>query len=570
VWGRRIRRRREKMKRVLITMALSAIALLALGVLVLPAAHAQVTEEWVARYNDPANGSDAAVAAAVDPVTGNVYVTGGSYAGIFTGFDYATVAYDSNGNLLWAKTYDGPVIGHALYANDRAVAIAADPSTGNVYVTGWSDRGIGTPQDYATVAYDASGNQLWVARYDGPANGVDLAAGYIAVDPSTGTVYVTGQSDGGSGTSDDYATVAYRASDGHQLWVKRYDGPGNGDDSARAIAVDPSAGNVYVTGASSGSGTSLDYATVAYRASDGHQLWVARYDGPGNFIDDAQAIAVGPSTGNVYVTGGSDGIGTSSDYATVAYRASDGHQLWVKRYDGPGNGGDGAKFMAADPSTGNIYVTGDSDGGIVTGLDQATVAYDSSGNELWVARYDGPVSGGDFIKAMAADPSTGNVYVTGGSDGSGTDLDYATVAYDASGSELWVARYNGPGNGYDVAFGMAADPSTGNVYVTGESDGSGTGRDYATIKYSFSPAYQFVGFFSPLENPPVVNTAKAGRTIPVKWQIIDEGGSYISDLAAVTGISYQETTCGGTLENAVYETDTSGSSGLRYEHDGLL
>jgi hypothetical protein len=457
VWGRRIRRRREKMKRVLITMALSAIALLALGVLVLPAAHAQVTEEWVARYNDPANGSDAAVAAAVDPVTGNVYVTGGSYAGIFTGFDYATVAYDSNGNLLWAKTYDGPVIGHALYANDRAVAIAADPSTGNVYVTGWSDRGIGTPQDYATVAYDASGNQLWVARYDGPANGVDLAAGYIAVDPSTGTVYVTGQSDGGSGTSDDYATVAYRA--------------------------------------------------------------------------------------------------------------SDGHQLWVKRYDGPGNGGDGAKFMAADPSTGNIYVTGDSDGGIVTGLDQATVAYDSSGNELWVARYDGPVSGGDFIKAMAADPSTGNVYVTGGSDGSGTDLDYATVAYDASGSELWVARYNGPGNGYDVAFGMAADPSTGNVYVTGESDGSGTGRDYATIKYSFSPAYQFVGFFSPLENPPVVNTAKAGRTIPVKWQIIDEGGSYISDLAAVTGISYQETTCGGTLENAVYETDTSGSSGLRYDMD---
>jgi len=86
-------------------------------------------------------------------------------------------------------------------------------------------------------------------------------------------VYVTGQS-AGSGTSDDYATIKYNAS-GVQEWVARYNGPGNRDDRAYAIAVDD-AGNVYVTG-QSGLGIWADYATIKYNAS-GVEQWVARYD----------------------------------------------------------------------------------------------------------------------------------------------------------------------------------------------------------------------------------------------------------------------------------------------------
>src|SRR5713226_2701691 len=74
--------------------------------------------------------------------------------------------------------------------------------------------------------------------------------------------------------------------------------------------------------------------------------------------------------------------------------------------------------------------------------------------EEWVARYNGPASGHDAANAMALD-AAGNVYVTGGSTGVGTGLDCATVKYDSDGNELWVARYDGPGNGDDYAAAMS-------------------------------------------------------------------------------------------------------------------
>lgn len=436
------------LKIVLICLSITSLAL--------PVLAQSVDTAWVRRYNGAVNSGDAAYAIEVDNA-GNVYVTGGAFAG------YATLKYDSQGNEVWVKSYNGPGNG-----NDVAYAIALDNS-GNVYVTGYSD-GNGTGVDYATIKYDSQGNQLWVERYNGPGNSSDTAFA-LAVDNS-GNIYVTGTSYG-SGTYQDYATIKYDSL-GNQLWVKRYNGPGNYNDEALAIATDKS-GNVYICGWGWGGGTYYDYATVKYD-SQGTELWIKRYTGPANSYDYAYDIAVDDSE-NAYVTGQSYTNGQWEDYATIKYD-SQGNEVWVERYNGPSNDYDIAHALAVDDS-GNIYVTGASYE-IGSSADYTTIKYNSQGTQLWVQRYDDSASA-DFALALAIDNS-GNVYVTGESYLSGHWQDYATVKYDPQGNQLWAERYNGPANSIDRALAIAIDDS-GNVYATGWSDGKGTRTDYATIKY---------------------------------------------------------------------------------------
>src|SRR5262249_42627749 len=204
----------------------------------------------------------------------------------------------------------------------------------------------------------------WIRRYNDPSNVADSAAA-VAVSPTTGTVFVTG-SGAASIAPGDYTTVAYGPATGKQLWVTTYNGPANSGDSAHALTVGPGGDTVYVTGESWGSTTSLDYATVAYDAATGNQLWATRYDDPASGPDQAFAWAVSAGGGPVYVTGGSAGDSSGSfsayDYATVAYDATTGLQQWAARYDGPGSNRDEAYSIAVSPTTGTVFITGHSMG----------------------------------------------------------------------------------------------------------------------------------------------------------------------------------------------------------------
>ncbi|NIM99228.1 MAG: hypothetical protein GTO24_14450 [candidate division Zixibacteria bacterium] len=317
---------------------------------------------------------------------------------------------------------------------------------------------------------------VWVREYNGPGDGWDQARA-MAVDGS-GNVYATGHSLGPSpidaGAAPDYATIKYDPS-GNKLWVQRYDGPGDSEDYAYAVVADD-LGNVYVTGMSIGEGTAGDYATIKYRP-DGTAAWVRRYDGPANGWDYGRDIAIDGS-GNVCVTGISMGSGTDPDFATIKYDSS-GNELWVERYNGPGNGWDCALAITVDGSS-NVYVTGYSLGD-ETGCDYTTIKYYPTGGIAWVRTYNGPGNDHDYGRVIVVDGS-GNVYVTGDSWDSEAAFDYATIRYYPDGSTAWVARYNGSGDGCDYANAVAVD-DRGNAYVTGQSRGNQTDFDYVTVKY---------------------------------------------------------------------------------------
>jgi hypothetical protein len=403
-----------------------------------------------------------ATAIAVDGA-GNVYVTGYSIDdGYYRNYCYATVKYDPSGTQLWVARY-GDDSGYSEQARDLAL-----DSSGNAYVTGDG------PNRFATIRYSPDGSQAWIQYYGNTSGGLVSGAEAIAVDDD-GNVYVTGHSQA-SGTESDYATVKYSQS-GTQLWVARYNGPGNQNDLPSSIAVDDY-GNVYVTGRSVSSSFEYNIVTVKYDSA-GAQLWASTYSGPVGGNDMGNDIDV-DGDGNVYVTGSTYTSGADTDYVTIKY-GPDGDLLWVDLYYGyAGTGPDAADALALD-GAGNIYVTGGS-AGQGTGTDFATIRYSPGSSIDWVARYSGPPPyTSDYASDLAMDGS-GNVYVTGHQGTSGGGV-YCTIKYDPAGTQQWMALYQGPAYGGSDPDAIAVD-GAGCVYVTGESTGTGTHEDYATVKYT--------------------------------------------------------------------------------------
>src|SRR5262249_37228488 len=104
---------------------------------------------------------------------------------------------------------------------------------------------------------------------------------------------------------------------------------------------------------------------------------------------------------------------------------------------------------------------------------------------VWVKSYNGGAS------ALAVDPTGHTVYVTGNSAGTNSADDYATVAYDThTGAQLWAAHYNGPAKGDDSASSVAVAPTGHTVYVTGSSAGTNSADDYATVAYDAATGAQ--------------------------------------------------------------------------------
>ena len=359
---------------------------------------------------------------------------------------------------------------------------------GNVIVGGSSEEN--GESRFTTIKYSNAGEEIWVQHYRGP-NDTSSEIQSIDTDP-LGNIYVGGNSNAfypREGESEaDFATIKY-APDGTQLWVARYDGPARGKDEVHAISVDPQ-GNCVVSGTSAGVGTDQDIAVVKYDA-DGQELWARRYTSTGAGDDEGSETAVDES-GNVYVAGFIAASG-GSDSILLKYDPN-GTLLWLRTYDGPAGREDRSHVLAVNRD-GYAHLVSDSQNANGD-TDIVTLRYAPDGTLLWEKRYNGTGNGDDFGYSVALD-RIGNVYVAGESQGSGTGSDIVVLKYDANGNEMWVRRYDGPGGGRDVpgSFEPLFVDAALNVYATGVSSRALTeaSEDYVTIKFA-QPAADDSGF----------------------------------------------------------------------------
>ena len=155
-------------------------------------------EVWSHVYDGPTSGDDLAVALAVDGLGDAVVV--GTSDGAASGRDLVTLQLGSDGALGWEQRHDG-----AGQGDDDAVALALDDAD-TAYVVGATTTARGD-RDYAVVAYDAGGALLWTSAYDGAAAGDDVPVAAALVGDQ---LWVTGTSRGVADDLD-WATVRFEA-----------------------------------------------------------------------------------------------------------------------------------------------------------------------------------------------------------------------------------------------------------------------------------------------------------------------------------------------------------------------
>ncbi len=129
------------------------------------------------------------------------------------------------------------------------------------------------------IKYDSDGNLLWTQTYNGPGNGTDsMDYTYIRVD-SNDNVVQTGLSYGGPASGFDVVTLKYSPL-GTQLWERRFDGIENGFDAGWGVQIG-SDDSIYVAGDTTHAATGSDFLALKYDPS-GNLLWQTSHDIPGS------------------------------------------------------------------------------------------------------------------------------------------------------------------------------------------------------------------------------------------------------------------------------------------------
>ncbi|PKP31427.1 MAG: hypothetical protein CVT99_08765 [Bacteroidetes bacterium HGW-Bacteroidetes-16] len=229
--------------------------------------------------------------------------------------DILLIKTDSNGDVLWTKTYGG---------SNREVGFSVQQTFDEGFViTGWSDS-FSNSYDVFLIKTDSDGNALWTKTY-----GDDLMdIGKSIQQTADGGYIIAGESIiWGSGFSSVY--LIKTDINGTALWTKTYGGI---DEDAAYSVKQTTDGGYIVTGYTETLNGTKDVYLIK-TDDNGDSLWVKSYGG----IYDDMGSSVQQTTDSGYVIAGyTEKINGTTDVFLLKTDNS-GNILWTETYGGVGN-----------------------------------------------------------------------------------------------------------------------------------------------------------------------------------------------------------------------------------------
>jgi hypothetical protein len=446
--------------------------------------------KWVATFDVPSGGGMPAATATDSLgnvyVTGGFGVPSNECPPPESCSQAVTIKYDPSGKVLWkdwlSTTNPGSAGGMDIALDSTGNTyvlfnfthpLAADPNQ--------------VVPEVVTAKYNSAGGRDWIEFIDSSREpgSVQRTPVHLAVSPE-GNVYVT-YSEGIPNTGPITGAVTKYDTAGHTIWYRSINDSGKTPNinQPAAIALD-ALENIYVDVgllispyadgeivkydlngnrlATFGRGQ-ISLANGFHVDPDGACYFSGRGANNGSSLPDLAVAKFNPDQSLAYLVdittlesglGANLGAGPNGGIGTITSDSSgDAFLLQYFNNTGPAFDGTVISVLKLDPSGHEVFVT----------------RYNSQSNE----------SGQGSAVALAVSPS-GEVYAAGavGPEAPSNDLEFATIKYDNTGVQQWVAQYTSPRQ-YAVPIAMAL--SADNVIVTGLSINSSGANDWVTIEY---------------------------------------------------------------------------------------
>jgi hypothetical protein len=218
-------------------------------------------------------------------------------------------------------------------------------------------------------------------------------------------------------------------------------------------------------------------------------------------------------------------------------------------------GPDGAKVTfipsATDLVDGSVPVSCDHPSGSTFPLGTTTVscsATDAHGN-----------TGNGSFKVTVQDTTAPSINALQNLTALATSSSGAPVTFTATATDL-----------VDGTIPATCTPASGSTFAPGVTTVSCTATDAhgntsSAKTFTVTVGFDWNGFLAPVDNNGVLNLIKGGSTVPLKWQVSNERGGYVSDLGIVNQAASGVIGCmSGALTDSL-ATDATGGTSLRYD-----